>query len=170
MQRKYVLLAIKIDTLDFEIIMDNSEKYILLENAPEQYFSGAKAKNLGEIIRLGIPVPKGFVLVGKVLEEFLHDQQLDSSLLFINQIPESKLSQYTDQIQARLKERRISDELLTAITLRIKNVIGNRAVIVRSSAIGEDSSEASFAGQLDSVVVKDIKKELESAVLLCWSS
>ena len=99
MQEKNVLLAIKIDTLDSEIIMDNSEKYILLENALEQYFSGAKAKNLGEIIRLGIPVPKGFVLVGKVLEEFLHDQQLDSSLLFVNKIPESKLSQYTDQIQ-----------------------------------------------------------------------
>jgi len=166
---KYVL-AMKINTLDYEIIMDNSEKYILLENAFEQHFSGAKAKNLGEIIRLGIPVPKGFVLVGKVLEEFLHDQQLDSSLLFINQIPESKLSHDTNEIRTRLKEGRISDELLTAITLRIKNVIGNGAVIVRSSAIGEDSIEASFAGQLDSVVVKDIKTELENAILQCWAS
>ncbi|MFM6935330.1 MAG: PEP/pyruvate-binding domain-containing protein [Flavobacteriales bacterium] len=41
-------------------------------------------------------------------------------------------------------------------------------VIVRSSAIGEDSGSHSFAGQLDSIVVNNEVSEVEKAILTCW--
>src|SRR5258705_3393218 len=44
------------------------------------------------------------------------------------------------------------------------------AVIVRSSAIGEDSAEASFAGQLDSIPNVTNAEELRQAILQCWRS
>lgn len=43
-------------------------------------------------------------------------------------------------------------------------------VIVRSSAIGEDSAEASFAGQLDSVAGVTTEEGLRDAVLRVWTS
>jgi len=41
-------------------------------------------------------------------------------------------------------------------------------VIVRSSAIGEDSDTYSFAGQLDSFVVKNNFESVKAAILKCW--
>ena len=43
-------------------------------------------------------------------------------------------------------------------------------VIVRSSAIGEDSADASFAGQLDSIADVVSDRELRDAILRCWTS
>jgi pyruvate,water dikinase len=48
--------------------------------------------------------------------------------------------------------------------------LGADTVIVRSSAIGEDSDEASFAGQLDSIGDVSSEAELRAAVLRCWRS
>src|SRR5260221_10530463 len=43
-------------------------------------------------------------------------------------------------------------------------------VIVRSSAVGEDSADASFAGQLDSIPNVRDEEDLRRAVLQCWRS
>ena len=43
-------------------------------------------------------------------------------------------------------------------------------LIVRSSAVGEDSRHASFAGQLDSFLDIDSVEGLEKALLNCWAS
>jgi pyruvate,water dikinase len=48
--------------------------------------------------------------------------------------------------------------------------LGADTVIVRSSAVGEDSSDASFAGQLDSIGDVTSEHELRDAVLGCWRS
>jgi len=149
--------------------MDN-KNIILLDKTFEQNSSGVKAANLAEIIRLGIPVPKGLVLSSRIFIEFLHEHQLDSSALFIDQIPESSLFQYANEMLVKVKDAKIANNKLEALTLSLKNLIGKKAVIVRSSAIGEDSIEASFAGQLDSVIVNDLETELELAILTCWDS
>jgi pyruvate,water dikinase len=44
------------------------------------------------------------------------------------------------------------------------------SVIVRSSAVGEDSAEASFAGQLDSIADVCSEAELRVALLTCYAS
>ena len=48
--------------------------------------------------------------------------------------------------------------------------LGAARVIVRSSAVGEDSDEASFAGQLDSVPDVTSAAELRAAILRVWGS
>jgi phosphohistidine swiveling domain-containing protein len=48
--------------------------------------------------------------------------------------------------------------------------LGAPVVIVRSSAIGEDSAEASFAGQLDSIPDVTNAEALRRAILQCWRS
>lgn len=56
-------------------------------------------------------------------------------------------------------------EEITACTAELKHT----EVIVRSSAIGEDSAEHSFAGQLDSFVVLNNPDDILDAVLKCWA-
>jgi len=48
------------------------------------------------------------------------------------------------------------------------DLLKSKLLIVRSSAIGEDSKEFSFAGQLDSFVVNHDAKEILEAVKNCW--
>ena len=48
--------------------------------------------------------------------------------------------------------------------------LNSKKVIVRSSAIGEDSEHHSFAGQLDSFVVNKELVSVKEAILKCWDS
>lgn len=57
------------------------------------------------------------------------------------------------------------EELQTAVSQ-----IGAKAYMVRSSALGEDSAESSFAGQLDSFICSSEISDLIEHIKLCWSS
>jgi phosphohistidine swiveling domain-containing protein len=48
--------------------------------------------------------------------------------------------------------------------------LGALVVIVRSSAVGEDSADASFAGQLESIPDVRTEHELRLSILKCWHS
>lgn len=48
--------------------------------------------------------------------------------------------------------------------------LNSELVIVRSSGVGEDGDETSFAGQLDSFVVKNNLTDISEAVFKCWQS
>ena len=69
----------------------------------------------------------------------------------------------------RFADDAIPDDTWCEIVEAWRN-LGAPVVIVRSSAIGEDSAEASFAGQLDSI--PDVRDEqgLRRAILTCWRS
>jgi pyruvate,water dikinase len=47
--------------------------------------------------------------------------------------------------------------------------LNSQQIIIRSSAIGEDSDSFSFAGQLDSFVVNNNKEEALDAIQNCWN-
>lgn len=57
---------------------------------------------------------------------------------------------------------------LDALKAEIASLQGDQ-LIVRSSAIGEDSRTHSFAGQLDSFVIPHDLNHLEQAIMQCWS-
>ncbi|WP_340203020.1 PEP/pyruvate-binding domain-containing protein [Ascidiimonas sp. W6] len=50
------------------------------------------------------------------------------------------------------------------------NAIGANAYMVRSSAIGEDGAETSFAGQLDSFICSGDTNAIISDIIRCWQS
>ncbi len=52
----------------------------------------------------------------------------------------------------------------------VATYVPNRRLIVRSSAVGEDSDQAAFAGQLDSFLNIESELGLERAILACWAS
>jgi rifampicin phosphotransferase len=114
--------------------------------------TGAKAANLGELLRAGFTVPEGFVLNSEAFERFRRVHNFDGS------------AAPADVAAARLPDD-ICDELIGAHTQ-----LGDRALAVRSSGVAEDLAGASFAGQYETVLGVRGQAQLLDAVARCWSS
>ena len=108
---------------------------------------GGKANALAEILSLDLRVPLGFVIAAEAQEEI--------------EKPQGQSQCHRNELDAQL-----ADELRTAW----EKHIGNSRAAVRSSALLEDSVDASFAGQFHSVLNVGSVEDLLYAVRSCWES
>ncbi len=97
---------------------------------------GGKGASLGEMTRVGIQVPPGFVVTAQTHNKFINDQ-----------LPVD-----------------VEGEILKAF-----DKLNAQRVAVRSSAIAEDSSQASWAGQLETYLNVG-RGDLITKVRDCWNS
>jgi pyruvate, water dikinase len=114
---------------------------------------GGKASSLNTLFKLDIPnlnVPKGFVLSSKIYSEFLTYNNLENSNKEL--ILKSKFPEYI--------EKQIYEYF---------DFLNLNEVAVRSSAIGEDSKENSFAGQQDTYL-NVTRENLISSIIQCYAS
>ncbi len=117
--------------------------------------AGNKMANLGEIRnRLGIKVPNGFVISSRAFREFIDSGDLQAEIdRLMQSSPAEEIDQLFElsaQIQQRIIRTGMPAELERAILsayaeLEKKEGQGVR-VSLRSSALGEDSAQSSFAG------------------------
>jgi Pyruvate phosphate dikinase, AMP/ATP-binding domain/Cyclic nucleotide-binding domain len=105
-----------------------------LAGADNEAIFGAKATDLGEAARAGLPVPPGIALAGELTEAVAAGQQ------------------------AAIGEVMESARLLTG------------PLAVRSSAVGEDSADASFAGQHLTLLNVPSRADLSAAIRQIWWS
>jgi pyruvate,water dikinase len=145
-----------------------------LDEATLESLCGGKATGLALANKLGIPVPNGFVVTNHAFQSFLEQENLGAR---INALLTSLSGK--DNSQLRAASRTISDWVIAAsLPNGIHNILAgllegdmkDQLLIVRSSAVGEDSTEASFAGQLDSFLDIATIEDLESALKQCWAS
>ena len=115
---------------------------------------GGKAANLGELVRAGFEVPRGFV----VTTGAYHRRYLDGS------VPPA--------IAAEINEawRRLTDGPEPAGPSGPETASEGARVAVRSSATAEDLPEASFAGQQETFLDVDGPEAVVRAVAACWAS
>jgi rifampicin phosphotransferase len=144
-----------------------------LAEARDPRLVGGKAANLSRLLAFGMPVPDGFVITEHARRLFLDD---------------GGLQPLVDGLCGRLGERspaaqRAAAETIAAIVraeplpARVieamrdaRPLAGPGTLIVRSSAAGEDSASASYAGQLDSVPDVAGEPALALAVKRVWAS
>ncbi len=121
---------------------------------------GSKALNLAILKnQLGLKVPSGFVVTANAFQRFLEHNGLnrfiDGLLSGISPDDYRSIQQASQQIQKRIREGEVPEELLEAIDGAFRQLQEKTAegvmTAVRSSAVGEDT-EATFAGQYDSVL------------------
>lgn len=134
---------------------------------------GGKAANLGFMIRRGMPVPKGFAVTRCAFERFCEANALVRRASMIRQgidfrAPDS-IRAAAGEIAGLVLCAKIPQEIWEGILAHAQGLDGER-VIVRSSAVGEDSRAASFAGQLDSVPAPNRADSLRDGLLRCWAS
>ena len=153
---------------------DSSAFVCLLEAVVDENMAGGKAWNLSRMLRLGLPVPPGFVLGNGAFQQFLAENRLHEQITAlsadIDLSDRQSLQNASRQIQAKIAAATVPAAVRAALREGYCKLGVAGTLIVRSSAVGEDSASSSFAGQLDSF--RDITAEagIEAAVIRCWAS
>lgn len=104
---------------------------------------GGKALNLALMAAAGLPVPHGFAIASDAFRQARHASTNGSARL-------------SDSLSAEVKSAYAA--------------LGRGLVAVRSSATNEDGSQASFAGQQETILGVDGDAALVAAVERCWAS
>jgi pyruvate, water dikinase len=131
-----------------------------LRRADEPRF-GAKSASLGELIGAGVPVPPGFALSAEAYLAAVDGVELEG--------------RSAEECARSIRELRVPEDLCVEIAERYEQLAAGSgdpspAVAVRSSAIGEDSEEATFAGQQETYLWVRTVDQVYKAVRDCWAS
>ena len=136
------------------------------------HLAGGKGASLGEMSRAGFPVPPGFVITAQAFERFLNETDLNveiaSQLKKVNYKDVNSVDGASNVIRDLIHDARMPKDLQTEILNGFKKLKA-KWVAVRSSATAEDSSTASWAGELESYL-NTSEKTLLGNVKKCWSS
>ena len=142
--------------------------------------AGAKMGRLSELLQAGVSVPAGFSVTIDAYRqhcaESCLDAVIDEVLAGLGDSPgPGQLGQASRAIRAEFERRPMSDALSRDIAnayddLCLRCVEVNVPTAVRSSAAGEDSDEASFAGIFDTYLGVSGPGRVLDAVRACWGS
>ncbi|MFF0455780.1 phosphoenolpyruvate synthase [Nocardia africana] len=142
---------------------------------------GGKGANLGEMVAAKLPVPPGFVILRSTYETAVadgpHGPEIDSlhaealrSAVATDDAGRGELDRLCARMRELVHQTRIDGAIEEAI-VGMYHRLGDRVrVAVRSSAVGEDSADASFAGMNLSRTNVRGDAELLEAVRQCWAS
>jgi pyruvate,water dikinase len=133
---------------------------------------GGKASNLARLRQDGHRVPDGFVMTDAAFQQFLaHADLLGPIAAACSRLDVRSplgIECAADTIAALVRNAPIPEAVDEA--LKEASLVLGGPLIVRSSAIGEDSAAASFAGQLDSIPGVAGLGLLRRALLGVWAS
>jgi pyruvate,water dikinase len=150
--------------------------------APDQAIGvcGAKMGRLAELYRAGVNLPQGFTVTVEAYrrhwEQAGLDEVADTALRGLGTGAEAaKIEAAAATIQAEVADREMSADLAALIGDAYEELCSrcfeiNVPSAVRSSAIGEDSGTASFAGIFDSYLGVSGPDRVIDAVRACWAS
>jgi rifampicin phosphotransferase len=146
---------------------------IPLSHATDASVGGGKAYGLACLIAHGAPVPEGLVLTREAFERFLAIDDLGGRIAAaasgVDSADVAALESVSNEIRAWIHAAPLPEDLKRTIGIAASS-LGEGAIAVRSSAWGEDSAKASFAGQLDTVLNVRGEDAAERAVKECWAS
>ncbi|MGH8703203.1 MAG: PEP/pyruvate-binding domain-containing protein [Burkholderiales bacterium] len=145
-----------------------------LRDAQEVALCGGKAAALARMVRVGLAVPPGFVVTDAAFQRFVAGKGLvepiAAALDGLDASDTGPLGDAAQRIRNLILTAPISAPLAAALTVWRNSLLPGETLIVRSSAVGEDSAHASFAGQLDSIAGVTDEKGLAAALRACWAS
>ncbi len=135
--------------------------------------AGGKGANLGEMIKAGLPVPEGFVLLVNSYQRFIEYNSLGKNIEKLLAETNHEQPEAVKKATEEIKEWFARGEMPADIKKEIYEIyrdLGEPQVAVRSSATAEDLPGASFAGQYSTYLnVKGIE-ELYESIKKCWAS
>jgi len=134
--------------------------------------AGGKGASLGEMTKAKIPVPPGFVITVDSFNKFLEETDLiveiASQIKQINYKDINSVDRYSNAIRDLIADMEMPQDLQKHFLSEFKK-LDAKFVAVRSSATAEDSSVASWAGELETYLNTD-KNNLIENIKNCWSS
>jgi pyruvate,water dikinase len=141
--------------------------------------AGGKGANLGEMVKIGIPVPPGFVVTAQAYKNFLEREKITKKigeiLSKLNVDDSDALNKAAKQVQSLIEKAKMPEDIRNDIIKtygelneRVKSE--NEPVAIRSSATAEDLPDASFAGQQDTYLNIQGEEDVVRNVQKCWAS
>ncbi|MCG3754120.1 phosphoenolpyruvate synthase [Amycolatopsis sp. Poz14] len=138
--------------------------------------AGGKGANLGELISAGYPVPDGFVVTRDAYWSALEAAGVRAeiadlhakALIAVDDAQE--LAAACERLRELVRSAGLPPELASEVTGAYRALGDQPVVAVRSSATGEDGSEASFAGMNASYTNVVDEEALAARVVDCWTS
>ena len=152
------------------------------EIAPEHAVGvcGAKMGRLAELLQAGVSLPKGFTVTVEAYRRHWAQAGLDEVIdgVLGGLGPEAgpaEVEAAARSVRAELTSRKIGADLAALIGDAYEELSSrcfeiNVPTAVRSSAIGEDSGTASFAGIFDTYLGVSGPDQVLQAVRQCWAS
>jgi pyruvate,water dikinase len=149
-----------------------------LRRVDEQQF-GAKSASLGELLRAEIPVPPGFALSTAAFDEFLGEAELEGTiaqvLARVTGGGVDAIAAASGEIGEAMRAAPIPGAVRAEVSRRydelgVRVSASSPSVAVRSSALGEDSRDATFAGQQDTYLWVEGVEDVCAAIRDCWAS
>lgn len=141
-------------------------------NKKDVQIAGGKGASLGEMTGAGIPVPPGFVITAETFDQFLIEtdllQEIEAELKKVNYEDTNSVDKASNTIRDMIARAKFPEDLTEIIVNDFKK-LKCEYVAVRSSATAEDSSTASWAGELETYLNTE-EKNLTDNVKKCWSS
>jgi len=141
-------------------------------NKKDILFAGGKGANLGEMLKIGIPVPPGFVILAKAFEKFLEENDVNVEINRmwhkINIEDLESVEESSEILRDLILKGKMPKEIEREI-LDVFKKLKAKYVAVRSSATAEDSKIDSWAGELETYL-NTTKENLIENVKKCWAS
>lgn len=137
---------------------------------------GSKAYNLAQLIKLGFKVPKSICLTISAYDDFCSYNRLPQVIEYEINRKNPKHMRWEELWDAALRIRTafqkasFPSSLQAIIHQQLNEFPKGCSLAVRSSAIGEDSTEHSFAGIHESILNVTDQESLLQAIKLVWSS
>lgn len=138
---------------------------------------GGKGANLGEMLKIGIPVPPGFIISASAYFYFISENDLLEKIKeYLKETDKNRPETYTS-VSEKIKKlivsspvpKEISNQVIKAY-FRLGGLFKNPLVAIRSSATAEDLANASFAGQQRTFLNVSGETNLIENVRECWAS
>jgi phosphoenolpyruvate synthase/pyruvate phosphate dikinase len=134
---------------------------------------GGKSATLGDLISAGIPVPPGFAVSTTGYRAFLEAAGLERMIAAVMSRVDpgdvDSVGAASHAIGEAMRSAPLPDDVRDEVAERYAE-LGEPPVAVRSSALGEDSQEATFAGQQETYLWIRGADHLCDAVRDCWVS
>ncbi|MCX7622629.1 MAG: phosphoenolpyruvate synthase [Thermomicrobium sp.] len=138
--------------------------------------TGGKGASLARLAAAGLPVPAGFVVTSAAFAAFLESAGLDATIRsFLRSVDPSQrreLEAVAAELRRCIASAPVPLELDAAVAGAYAELGQGEpiAVAVRSSAVAEDSQQASFAGQQETFLdVRGVDAVLDR-IRACWAS
>ena len=150
------LLNVQTEIQDLPLVVPLSKANLALSD-----LVGGKMAALGELGAVkGVKIPEGFVITARAYRMFVEQSGIQSEINGIIQSLEKELDTRQHEISSKIAKLIMNAGLLAELEneiidnyRRLKGYRENNfTVAMRSSAIGEDSHEMSFAGQYRSIL------------------
>ena len=142
--------------------------------AADRTVAGGKGASLGELQRAGLPVPSGFVVTVPAFWRGMRAADpggaTAAQIAGLACADPAAIERATADIRARIVAAPLPGDVAAAITAAYEALGANVPVAVRSSAVGEDAAEASFAGLQDTYLWVRGASDLLEHVRQCWAS